>query len=143
MSDQETLFPFEVVLEGTPIALQCKTSATREAWKKRVNDAASERQRATYQLGFLDDRALAVTIYYFPSAPMEGDVDNIAKLILDGMISIAYLDDKVVERVTVQKFEPDGGWEFVVTSDMLALALDTEPPVVYIRVDDDLSWRTV
>ena len=143
MPDEETLYPFEVVLQGTPIALQCKTGGTREAWKERVKEAARQRQRATYELGFLDNRALAVTIYYFPSAPMEGDVDNIVKLIMDGMIGIAYLNDRVVERVTVQKFEPDGGWEFLVTSDRLALALDTEPPAVYIRVEDDLSWRTI
>lgn len=54
MPDEETLYPFEVVLQGTPIALQCKTGATREAWKKRVKDAARQRQLDTYQLGFLD-----------------------------------------------------------------------------------------
>ena len=74
---------------------------------------------------------------------MDADVDNLVKLILDGMKGFAYLDDSVVERVIVQKFEPDGGWEFLVGSDRLALALDMEPPVVYIRVEDDLSWRTI
>jgi hypothetical protein len=143
MPEEETLYPLEVVLQGTPIALQCKTAATREAWKERVKDAARQRQLDTYELGFLDHRALAVTIYYFPAAPMDADVDNIVKLIIDGMIGIAYLDDQVVERVTVQKFEPDGEWQFLVTSDRLALALDTAPPVVYIRVEDDLSWRTI
>lgn len=141
MADEDTLYPFEVVLAGTPVGLQSKNAARREAWKERVREAANERQRETYELGFLDDRALAVTIYYFPSAPMPGDVDNIVKLILDGMIGIAYLDDHAVERVTVQKFEPDVGWQFQVLTDQLALALDTEPPVVYLRVDDDLSWR--
>lgn len=139
--DQEALYPFEVALPGTPVARQSKRPARREAWKEQVKAAANERRRITCELPFLDDRALAVTIYYFPSAPMEGDIDNIVKLILDGMVGIAYLDDNVVERVTVQKFEPEGGWEFSVLSDQLALALDMEAPVVYIRVDDDLSWR--
>jgi crossover junction endodeoxyribonuclease RusA len=141
MVDQEALYPFEVVLQGTPVAGQAKRPARREAWKEQVKGAAAARRTITCELPFLDDRALAVTIYYFPSAPMEGDVDNIVKLILDGMIGIAYLDDNVVERVTIQKFEPEGGWEFSVLSDQLALALDMEAPVVYIRVDDDLSWR--
>jgi len=65
-----------------------------------------------FPLGFLDDRPLAVTIYHFPIAAMTGDVDNIVKLIIDGMIAIAYLDDSVVERVTVQKFEPEIDWSF-------------------------------
>lgn len=143
MVDEETLYPFEIVLQATPVALQAKRATSREAWKERVRQAASERQRETYELGFLDDRALAVTIYYFPNAPMEGDVDNIVKLILDGMKGIAYLDDHAVERVTVQKFEPEAGWEFAAQSEQLALALDIGPPVVYIRVDHDLSWRRV
>jgi Holliday junction resolvase RusA-like endonuclease len=131
MSDNETLYPLEVVLEGTPVAFQSKRAKRREAWKERVKGATRDRQRETYELGFLDHRALAVTIYYFPSAPMDADVDNIVKLILDGMIGFAYLDDHAVERVTVQKFEPDGGWEFVNIADQLALALDTEAPVVH------------
>jgi hypothetical protein len=72
---------------------------------------------------------------------MEGDVDNIVKLIMDALKSVAYIDDKVVERVVVQRFEPEVEWEFSAPSDQLALELGMEPPVVYIRVDDDLSWR--
>ena len=143
MSDGATLYPLEVVLQGSPVTLQSKNAPRREAWKDRVTEATRHRQQKTYELGFLDDRALAVTIYYFPSAPMDGDLDNIVKLILDGMRGLAYLDDRAVERVTVQKFEPDAGWEFVTITDQLALALDTEVPVVYVRVDDDLSWRRV
>lgn len=143
MSDGEALYPLEVVLQGTPVTLQSKNVPRREAWKDRVTEATRSRQQETYELGFLDDRALAVTIYYFPSAPMDGDLDNIVKLILDGMRGYAYLDDRAVERVAVQKFEPEAGWEFLTVTDQLASALDTEAPVVYIRVDDDLSWRRV
>ncbi|HEX8655452.1 MAG TPA: RusA family crossover junction endodeoxyribonuclease [Allosphingosinicella sp.] len=141
MLDGETLYPLELVLHGTPVGLQSKNAARREAWREQVKEAARARQRETYDLGFLDDRAVAVTIYYFPIAPMEGDLDNIVKLILDGMIGVAYLDDHVVERVTVQKFEPEAGWEFSAVTDQLAAALDAEAPVVYIRVDDDPTWR--
>lgn len=138
-----TLYPLEIVVEGTPVSLQSKSPANRDAWKSRVKDAARERQRETCELGWLDHRALAVTIYYFSSAPMMGDLDNIVKPILDAMINVAYLDDNVVERIVVQKFESEGGWEFFAPSDRLALTLDIKPPVIYIRVDDDLSWRRV
>jgi Holliday junction resolvase RusA-like endonuclease len=141
MSDGESLYPLEVILQGTPVAFQSRLPPRRKAWREKVRQAAGERQRETYELGFLDDRALGVTIYYFPSAPMEGDVDNIVKLILDGMKGVAYLDDHAVERVVVQKFEPETDWEFSGVTDQLAVALATEAPVVYIRVDDDLSWR--
>lgn len=72
---------------------------------------------------------------------MEGDVDNIVKPIMDALIGIAYPDDRVVERVLVQKFEPDVDWSFEEPSEILSTALDTDAPVVYIRVDDDLAWR--
>ena len=72
---------------------------------------------------------------------MEGDVDNIVKLIIDGMVNVIYLDDRLLERAVVQKFDP--GVEFVMHSltSRLEEAIRTEPPVIYIRVDADLSWR--
>ena len=84
-----------------------------------------------------------MTIFYFCPAEMEGDIDNIVKPILDGMISAVYLDDRVVERVLVQKFEPGIERSFIDVSQKLADALDADTPVVYVRVDDDLSWRTL
>jgi Holliday junction resolvase RusA-like endonuclease len=141
MPDGEALYPLEVVLQGVPASLQIKNAKHREAWKKQVAESARKRQRETYELGFLDHRPLAVTIYYFPSAPMTGDIDNIVKPIMDALTRVAYLDDNVVERVIVQKFEPNVGWDFVAPSDQLAQALEMKPPVVYIRIDDDLRWR--
>lgn len=74
---------------------------------------------------------------------MTGDVDNIVKLVIGGMKTVLSPDDRVIERVIVQKFEP--GFEAVFRSltPTLARAAETEPPVLYIRVDDDLSWRQV
>ncbi len=142
MSIDETLFPFEFIVQGTPRSLQSDNKQAKRDWKDTVNAAAQERQLETYPLGFLDVRPLAVTIYYFPVAPIDGDVDNIVKLILDGMRTIAYPDDHVVERVEVQKFEPGIIWEIEDPSPQLAAALDMEPPLVYIRVTDDLAWRS-
>ena len=127
MPDGESLYPFEVVLQGTPVTLQSGNTKRKEAWKKQVIEAARKRQYETCELVWLDHRPLAVTIYYFPSDPMEGDIDNIVKLIVDALIGVAYLNDKVVERVIVQKFEPKVEWEFTTLSDLLALALETEP----------------
>jgi hypothetical protein len=115
------------------VSLQA-SSQSKERWKKKVTEAARRQQQESYELGFLDNRALAVTIYFIASDPMEGDIDNIVKPIMDSLIG-------VVERVVVQKFEPEGGWNFSNPSDRLSAALDKQPPVVYVCVDDDLSWR--
>ncbi len=83
------------------------------------------------------------TIFYFPPSSMEGDVDNIVKPILDGMIGAAYLDDCHIEKVVVQKFEPGIAWLFSAPSAMLATAIEIEKPALYIRLDKHLEWRNV
>ncbi|HEY0837816.1 MAG TPA: RusA family crossover junction endodeoxyribonuclease [Azospirillum sp.] len=142
MADQDTLYPLEFIVEGTPRSLQA-SGPSKELWKERVREVARARIRETDELGFLDDRGLAVTIFYFLPEPMEGDIDNIVKPILDAMNAVAYLDDRAVERLVVQKFEPGMETSFHDVSQKLAEALGTPPPVVYIRVDDDLRWRSL
>lgn len=114
---------------------------------QEVSDAARLRAEQTVELLWLEEEPVAVTIYYFPAAPMAGDVDNIVKPILDALVGTAYQDDQLVERVVAQKFEPEIGWSFEAPTEQLSVVLDTvsasyEPtPVVYVRIDNDLSWR--
>jgi Holliday junction resolvase RusA-like endonuclease len=141
MPEGEKLYPFEVVVQGTPLSQQAKIAKHREAWKKQVTEAARKHQYETCEQVLLYPQPLAVTLCYFPSALMDSDIDNIVKPIMDALIGVAYVNDRIVERVTGQKFEPEVERELSAPSDQLALASDMEPPVVYIRVDDDLSWR--
>jgi hypothetical protein len=134
------LFPLEFFVAATPRALGA-SAASRQLWKGQLQRVAREKISESVEFLWLDMRPLAISIFYFPPAQMEGDVDNIIKPILDALVGIAYLDDRVVERVLAQKFEPDADWSFVQPSETLSAALDTEPPVVYIRVDDDFGWR--
>ena len=76
-------------------------------------------------------------------AEMEGDVDNIVKLIPDGLLFVIDPDDRLIERVVVQKLEPGIEAVFQSLTPTLEQAIGTEPPVIYIRIDDDLSWRQV
>jgi hypothetical protein len=62
---------------------------------------------------------------------------------MDASVRIAYMDDGDVERVVIQRFEPQVEWYFSDPADQLAVALDIDPPIVYLRIDDDLSWRTL
>lgn len=138
----DSLYPFEFLVEGTPISLQSANARRRQAWKDRIAEAARERQRATYELGFLETRPLSVTIYYFSGIERPVDIDNIVKPILDALVGIAYLDDNVVERLVVRRLKrgeiPAAGS----SSAVLANALLLPPPVVYVLVEDDLRWRT-
>lgn len=141
------MFPLEFYLTEVPLSLQA-SSTSKERWKITVADAARQRAEEMVEFIWLDSDPVAVTVFYFPTAPMTGDVDNIVKPILDALKGHAYIDDKLVERVVSQKFEPEVAWSFNSPSVQLTAALDAistvdeAQPVVYIRIDDDLSWRT-
>jgi hypothetical protein len=135
------MFPFEVVIEGVPLS-RGASSRSRERWKENVRAAALQKREQIEPIAWLDDRALAITICFFAGAPIAGDLDNLAKTIIDALKGVVYLDDGVIERIARQKFEPSFDWEIIEPSEALAQALDIQPPVVYIRVDDDQMWRT-
>jgi REase_AHJR-like protein/endodeoxyribonuclease RusA len=61
---------------------------------------------------------------------MQGDVDNIIKLIVDALTQHIYFDDRQVERIVVQKFEPGNVFTFAEPSEVLAKALETARPLV-------------
>lgn len=136
-------FPLEFVVDGEPRSYQSANSKAKEQWKRTVGEAARAHANAQREFYFIDDRPLAVTFFYFPSRKMDGDLDNIVKLIIDGMVTIIYPDDNLIERILVQRFEPGVEWDFLFTTTTLARVVKTAPPVVYIRIDDDQTWRRV
>ena len=70
MDAGEIPFPLEIVIEGTPRSHQGNPAE----WKARVLAEAQVRVREVEDFGFLDNRPIAVTIFYFPVAAMQGDV---------------------------------------------------------------------
>jgi Holliday junction resolvase RusA-like endonuclease len=67
---------------------------------------------------------------------MQGDLDNIVKPILDALSKHIYMDDAQVEKIVVQKFEPQSVYTFRSLTDVLSEALNEERPVVYIRISN-------
>jgi len=91
--DPDISLPFPIELppvRDTPLSLQSKNGKAREAWKRKIGEIANAHVKTLRDFYYLDNRPLAVTIFYFPPAEMVGDVDNIVKLILDGMDKIVY-----------------------------------------------------
>ena len=80
---------------------------------------------------------VGITLYYLPNEPMQGDVDNIVKLVLDALSRLIYIDDAQIERVLVQKFEPGKVFDFKQPSGTLRRALDKAKPVLYVRISND------
>ncbi|WP_017959691.1 RusA family crossover junction endodeoxyribonuclease [Rhizobium leguminosarum] len=125
--------PFEFKVIGTPVSSQSVLAAARQEWKTKVAEAAAGAlPEGSWSF---DEARLAVTLFYFPQAAMTGDIDNIVKLTLDAMIPSVYLDDGLVDRVLVQRFDPEAKAAFSNPSDTLVQALGSEGPILYIRVD--------
>ena len=130
----EIKFPLEFIVRGTPVSLQATRARSKEAWKQRVRAASN----GTLPEGhFSAEGPISVTLYYFPDTQMQGDVDNIVKPILDALSRHIYTDDRQVERVWVQKFEPGRVFQFAQPTEVLYEALNGEKPLLFIRLSDD------
>lgn len=86
---------------------------------------------------FATDEPLAITLFYFPDSEMQGDIDNIVKPILDALERHVYLDDRQIQRILVQKFEPGNVFAFSQPSMTLASAIERSKPALYVRLSDD------
>jgi len=127
----EPTFPIEFLVEGTPVSHQAKSARAKAEWKARVKRASSKVLPEGHWVTY--DR-VSVTIYYFPATEIEGDIDNIVKLMLDALKQHVFSDDSQVERLVVQKFEPDRVFQFELPSSILEQALRAPKPVSYVRV---------
>lgn len=127
-------FPIEFLVAGTPVSAQAKRSESRAEWKERIRVAS---RAALPEAHFATSGRIAVTLFYFPAAAMQGDIDNIVKPILDALGRNIYIDDSQVERVVVQKFEPNNTFAFASPSLALARALEGLKPMLYVRVSCD------
>ncbi|MBX3568355.1 MAG: RusA family crossover junction endodeoxyribonuclease [Rhizobiaceae bacterium] len=129
----EPEFPLEIVVSGTPVSLGA-SARSRAVWKEFLKTASrpllAEGHWATVA-------PISVTVFYFPAEPMEGDIDNIVKPILDAFNNWIYSDDHQVERVVVQKFEPNRIFVFGSASETLADVIAAEKPKLYIRISTD------
>ncbi|MBV8755057.1 MAG: RusA family crossover junction endodeoxyribonuclease [Hyphomicrobiales bacterium] len=130
----EPEFPIEFLVQGTPVSLQTKRAESRTEWQARVKEAS----RSVLPEGHWATRGrVAATLFYFPDAAMEGDIDNIVKPILDALGRHIYMDDSQVERVVVQKFEPGNVFPFASPTRTLEEALLRPKPLLYVRLSDD------
>jgi hypothetical protein len=130
----EIEFPLEFVVAGTPVSAQATNRASIPRWQAQIVAAS----RSVLPEGhFASASPMAVTLYYFPSTPMQGDIDNIVKPILDAMCRHIYLNDHQVERLLVQKFEPGRVPSFASLTTTLLAAVEHPKPLLYIRLSDN------
>lgn len=130
MEDEvEIIFPIYFWVDGTPVSQQ-GSGKSKSAWKERVT-GASYNPVPAYK--WTTDEEVSVTIYDFPEADTEGDVDNIVKPILDALCRRVYSDDRQVKRVTAHRFLPEE-IEVIEDKPLLQMALPTARPSLFVFV---------
>lgn len=126
----------EIVVFGTPISLQAKSSA-KSRWQELVRRTARERVAEDERL---EGKPLAAALLYFYFDDTLVDLDNIAKPILDALTAIAYDDDRRLVNLSLRKTNLRD-LEIRDPSPMLAEAVEHasmgERDFVYVRVTDD------
>lgn len=130
----EIEFPIEFIVLGTPISSQ-GSSRSKKAWKETVKRASYD---ALPQGHFWFEGAVAITLYYFPSEAMQGDVDNIIKMTIDALVGHILKDDHQVDRILIQRFYPDAVFEFNDPSERLVEAIMSDESSLYVRVSTDV-----
>lgn len=137
----------ELLVEGTPRSLQATTRG-RARWKQQIVDTARDQLGdETHSIQFVD---VAVAILHFcPEWGAEGDLDNIAKPILDGLCDSARVlfNDNQVKELLLRRIEwKRRGLDRVENASPLlagrldrAVRGDAEADFVYIRVTTELS----
>jgi crossover junction endodeoxyribonuclease RusA len=130
----ELNFPIEFIVQGTAVSSQAKRARSKAEWKARIKKASSDALPDDDY--FLAQERVSITLFYFPAGSMQGDIDVIAKPVLDALCNHIYQDDKQVERLVVQKFEPGNVFPFASPCLVLSEALAGRTPLLYIRVSD-------
>ena len=75
---------------------------------------------------------------------MRGDLDNIVKPILDALKQHVFVDDRQVDRILVQRLEPDVMLRpSEGASTVLKQAWNSERPLLYARVSDTFDKEVV
>lgn len=128
----EIEWPIEVIVPGTPVSLAASARSI-SSWRERIRQATLP---LLPQNHFLAQGPVQVTIYFFVDAPVRFDIDNIVKPIFDALKSLVFVDDRQVERMVVQKFEPDRLFTFAAPSGVLADAVEADGPRVYLAIRD-------
>ena len=93
------MLPFELVIGGPPVSEQTRHRARRRDWVEQLKAVIAARRPA-------DDPPASTAVHVkithmFPG--VAGDLDNLAKPVLDALKGLAYVDDRHVTDLTMRK----------------------------------------
>ncbi|MEP6495913.1 MAG: RusA family crossover junction endodeoxyribonuclease [bacterium] len=120
----------EFTVPGPPVSFQAHRGSRREAYREKVSAAAAN---AWTQDQPVIASPVAVTLtHFFEGAP--ADLDNIAKLILDGLKGTILADDNQMSDIVLQRRPLTGPYVITASTPALASALGAGREFVHIAV---------
>jgi crossover junction endodeoxyribonuclease RusA len=124
---------FEFVVKGPPVSLNAKKNKPQryQKWIRTVR-AAAQSQWPAGKPPTLSLNVIVSIMNYYTEAPP--DVDNIIKPILDGLETVAYLNDKQVYRVCSERCDISDVATVQSPSALLAEALEQYTELLHVTV---------
>ena len=126
----EHLPVIEFCVSGQPVSAQTRRLQALQTWMRRVSDAGHVRWPGG-QTPLEGDLVARITFY---SDRRIGDVDNLAKPILDALQAIVYADDRQVSDVLANRRDINARFRIRHISLPLAEAFSKGEQFVHIRV---------
>jgi len=91
----------EIIVDGTPRSLQA-SSRGREQWKCEVQQSAESRMEHRERLQWCDV-SVRIVHFCFDWKLTDGDLDNIAKPILDAISGVVFFDDCQIQQLHMRR----------------------------------------
>lgn len=139
----------EFIVEGTPRSLQGRPAGIKE-WQASVREAAVASIRNEDRLDYVDVSA-RIFHFCFEWGSTAGDLDNIAKPILDALVGVAFFNDNqitqlLLRRTDLQRHELtviEGATPLLAGRIDKALHTPGGGGFVYIAVDENVDHRSL
>ncbi|WP_273565874.1 RusA family crossover junction endodeoxyribonuclease [Maribacter halichondriae] len=126
------MLPFEFIVEGPPVSLQTKNRARLQAWKAKVNSAATN-ALTNGAVAITDEVTFKVTYYYEGDSP---DADNIIKPMQDALVGVVYLDDDQVVETSARKRNINGAYKIKGASPVIIEGFLNGVDFLHIKVEE-------
>lgn len=125
------MLPFEFVIPGPAVSQQTRRRAHRRTWIDRVRRQAEGRWRDQTPPD-LGPVLLAVTYLYDEGA---GDLDNLAKPVLDALKGLVFVDDDQVTDLVLRKRDLSTDLRVENPSPILSSGFDLGTSFLHVLVD--------
>lgn len=130
--------PFEFIIDGPPVSQQTRSRQRRTEWTQEVRAGAVQYWGQAYPF----THPVMVTVTHF-FGRVELDVDNIPKLILDGLKGLVYVDDSQVTDMLCRKRNLNDTLRVHNPSLVLSDALGRGDEFLHIVVEDSAFQEVI